>query len=122
MVGALHRLADEGVDLGGRAHLGTRRQFATAIGGEGGLGEDFPAELDGDAEVAPVLGSRHVVEADLGRRPGIGGAHPKPPPRGRAHGADVHLEAVGLGRRLAVVADRHRQEMELDVGVFDAGP
>jgi hypothetical protein len=39
----------------------------------------------------------------------------------RAHGADMHLEAVAGGGRLAVVADGTGKKMVLDVGVLDAG-
>ena len=119
MVGALHLLADEVVELLIALGLGARLYLASGEGLHGGLAEDLPRHADAGPEVLPVLLLRHVVELDLRPLLGIGGAQPHPAARGRAHRADVGLEAVRLGRRLAVVADRHRQEVVLDVGVLD---
>src|SRR5208282_5558106 len=51
---------------------------------------------------------------------GIARSEPHPAAALRAHRPDMGLEAVLPGERRAVVGDRHRQEMELDVGMADA--
>ena len=64
----------------------------------------------------------HVVEADRRRRRRVARREPHRPARRRPHRPDMRLEAVPAHRRLAVVAHRERQEMKLDVGIFDPGP
>ena len=94
MVGALHLLADEGVELVVGLHAGARLDLVAGIGREGGLGEDLAGEPDAAAEVAPVLLVGHVVEADRRRLGRVGALQPDRAARGRAHRADMRLEAV----------------------------
>ncbi len=121
MVGALGVLADEIVELVVALHLAAGRNLAAAIGIEGGLPENLARQPDAVAEVAPVVRMRHVVEADFRLRPRVGRAQRDRAARLRAHRPDMRLEAVRLGRGLAVVAHGGRDEMILDVGVVDAG-
>ena len=73
------------------------------------------------AEVPPVVGMRHVVEEDARRRLRVGGGQRHLTARFRPHRPDMCLVAVPLGGCLPVIAHRHRQEMELDVGVVHTG-
>ena len=63
----------------------------------------------------------HIVEADdrIGLR--VGGTQGDAAARLRQVVADMHLEAMALGGRLAVVADGDGKEVILDVGLLDAG-
>ena len=121
VVGALGVLADEGVELVVGLHVGAGLDLVAGVGAEGGLAEDLAGQADAVAEVGPVLLGRHVVEADRRRDGRVGGLQADGAARGRAHRADMGLEAVALDRGAAVVADGERQEMVLDVGVVDAG-
>ncbi|KAG1179661.1 hypothetical protein G6F35_016215 [Rhizopus arrhizus] len=64
---------------------------------------------------------RHVVEQDAGMFARVLRAHVDAAAAGRAHRADVHLEAVCLDRVGAVVVDRHRQEVVLQVRPVELG-
>ena len=121
VVGALDLLADEAVELVVARSAAAPGWISLAgVGAEGGLGEDLAGQPDAVAEVAPVLRVRHVVEADRRGGDRVGALQADGAAGGRAHRADMGLEAVAVDRGAAVVADRQRQEVELDVGVVDA--
>src|SRR5215472_2561938 len=63
----------------------------------------------------------HVVEADARRRQRVGRGEGDAAAALGAHRADMGLEAVAIGERLAVVADREREKVKLEVRPGDAG-
>ncbi|VTR66341.1 conserved hypothetical protein [Desulfosarcina cetonica] len=95
----------------------TRCQLRAAEFVEGRLGHDFPGLADGLHPFAALLVGREVVEPDAGIDGRIGGSDLHPSANVGIHGTDVHLVAVSPMGRRAVVADGHRQEVELDVGI-----
>ena len=121
MIGAFNLLADEGIDSVIVTGILARCPFGADIGGEGGLGEDFPREADAGAELQPIVGMGHIVEADTRQAGGVGIAQADPAAALRALGADMNLKAVARGERFAVIGNSERQEMILDIGVDNAG-
>src|SRR5690606_9545807 len=111
----------KGVQLGVTLAMCARTEFAAAIGIERRLVDDLAGDTDGIAKFLPVLSGAHVVEQDARVLAWIFRGEPYAAATGRAHGADVGLEAVFLHRVAAVVVDRHRQEVELDVRPFEVG-
>ena len=93
----------------------TRVQLAAAIAVERGLPHDLARRTDRIAEFAPVERFGHVVEQDARMVVRIARAQLHAAAARRAHRADVRLEAVHLDRVRAVVVDRNRQEVILDV-------
>ncbi len=77
--------------------------------------------LIGVAEFAPIAFGREVVEQDARRLPRIRRRERDRAARGRAHRAHVRLEAVLVDLLPAVVGDRDRQEVVLQVRVLHAG-
>ncbi len=120
MVGALDVLAHEGVDRLVADAVFARRNLAAAIGIEGSLRENLAREPDAGAHLGPVVGMAHVIEPNSWRLGRVAGREPHRPAALRAHRPDMGLKAVFPGQRRAVIGDRHRQEMELDVGIAHA--
>ncbi|ENN86115.1 hypothetical protein RHSP_32539 [Rhizobium freirei PRF 81] len=121
VIGALQMFAQEGIDLIVGLNICPRLDFSAAIVVESLLPEDLAGEAHAMAELLPVFRMAHIVEADhrIGLR--IGGAQRHVAARFRQIVADMHLEAVAPGRRLAVIADGNRQEVILDIRLLDAG-
>jgi hypothetical protein len=69
VVGALHLLTDEGVDLLVRVDIRTRLDLPAAIGLEGLLREDLAGKPQAGAHLNPVVRMAHVVELDAGVLP-----------------------------------------------------
>ena len=122
MVGALHRLAHEGVDLVVALHRFARRQLVAAVGVEGRLGEDFPGQAHAGAHLRPVVLVAHIVEQHFRRRLRIGRGEADRAARPGAHRAGMGLVAVAAHPLLHVVRRRQRQEVVLDVGPAHARP
>ena len=120
MVGALRLAPQVGVDLRVGRDGGPRRELRAAKRIERPLREDLARQPDAVAEFAAIAVCRHVVELDPRRLARVDRPQPDPAGRRRAHRADVRLEAVLIHLFLAVVRDRDRQEVVLEVGVADA--
>ena len=121
MEGGFGVLADKLIQFGIALDIRAGAQLATAIRVQRRLRHDFPGDSDAVAEFLPVLLAGHVIEQNarvLARVPRTGMYAAA---AGRAHGADVGLEAVLLYRVAAVVVNRHRQEVVLDVRPFELG-
>ena len=100
---------------------GAGRELRAAERIERLLREDLAREADRVAEFLAIAFGREVVEEDARRIPRIRRREGDAAARGRPHRAHVRLEAVLVDLLLAVVADRDRQEMVLQVGMLDAG-
>ena len=83
--------------------------------------EDLAGQAHAGAHLDPVLGMAHIVELNPRRLGRIGRPQAHGAAALRPHRPDMRLEAVLAGQRRAVIGDRHRQEMELNVGVANAG-
>ncbi|MNI36652.1 hypothetical protein D3C73_907100 [compost metagenome] len=79
------------------------------------LRHDFTRDADGIAELLPVLLGRHIVEQDARVLARIFGFDLHPATARGAHRTDVCLETVLFHRITAVVVNRYRQEMILNV-------
>ncbi len=105
----------EGVDFRVALQFRAGAQLAATETIERRLADDLARNADSVAELAPVERFGHVVEENRRMLTRITRAQLDVPPARRAHGADVRLEAVHLDCVGAVVVDRHRQEVILDV-------
>ena len=99
--------------------LAAGRQLAVVVRRERRLVEDVAGHPDRLHPLLAVGRRRQVVE--LHRRVDLRVRRPDPHPAAGVgvHRADVHLVAVALGRRRAVVPDRDREEVEHQVRVVD---
>ena len=121
MEGALGLAPDVGVDVGVGGDGRSGRELRAAVRVERLLREDLARETDRVAEFLAIAFGREIVEQDAWRLPRIRRREGDAAARGRPHRAHVRLEAVLVDLVLAVVADRDRQEMVLQVGMLDAG-
>ena len=94
-------------------------ELAVVVRREGRLVEDVARHPDRLDPLAPVVRCRQVVEEHRRVLLGVLRDDPDPAAGVGVHGPDVHLVAVALGGRRAVVADGDRQEVEHQVGVVD---
>ncbi len=120
VIGAFGMGADEGVDFGVALHVRPGRKLGAPVRIEGFLGKDLAGQADRGAHLHPIAFGCHVVEDDRGRLARVRGPQPQPAGRGRSHRPDVGLEAVARIGIAAVIIDRDRQEMILQVWVLDA--
>ncbi len=106
-----HKLIQLGIALA----VNTRADFAAAILIQRRLVHDLPGDANGVAKLLPVLLMGHIVKQD--RRMGVRVARLQThvAAAGGTHRADVALEAVLFHRVGAIVVNRHRQEMVLNV-------
>ena len=118
VVGALPLLPDEVQDLLVGLHLLARGQLVASQGLHGRAIEDAPGTTDGLHPLAPVLLGGEVVKQDGRVLLRVGGLDPHVPSRVGEGGAHMHLVAVAVVGRLAVVADGDGQEVELHVGLL----
>ena len=85
------------------------------------LAENLAGQADTIAKLLPVLVLRHVVEKDLWIIRRIAGRQCDGPARGGPHRTNMGLKPMPFGCGLAIIAHRDRQEVILDIGVFDTG-
>ena len=109
-------LANEGIQLGVALYMRARADFTPTVRVECRLRHDLAGDADGVAKFLPVLLMAHVVEQDARVLARVLGFELDAPAARRAHRADVGLETMLVHGVAAVVVDRHREEMELDVG------
>jgi hypothetical protein len=121
VIGAFCVLADEFVNGVIAGHVIAWLDLAAGIVAQGRLVDDLAGQADAAAEFLPVFFVGHVVEVQLRRLLRVGGYGLDRTARLGPHRADMNLEAVSAGGRLAVVGNGARQEMILDVRVLDAG-
>ena len=114
-------VAHEGVDRLVADAVRARADLPAAVGIESRLREKLAGQPHAGPHLGPVVGMAHIVEPDSWRLGGIGGFQPHRAAALRAHRPDMRLKAMLARERRAVVGDRHRQEMELDVGIAHAG-
>src|SRR5471030_1298157 len=107
--------ADELVELLIGLHVDARADFAATVGVQCRLLHDFTGQADAIAELLPVLLGGHVVEQDAWVLARILGLGLDTTATRRTHGTHVRLEAVLFHTVAAVVVNRDRQEVVLDV-------
>src|SRR5262245_11269816 len=118
--GALAMLPDESIDIGVGSDVIARLDLAAGESLHGGGAEQCAGQPDAAPEIVAVGGVGHVVEKDPSRLARVARAQLHPTARARAHRPDMDLETMTGCGRLAVIANGARQEMILDVGIFDA--
>ena len=102
--GALGAGPNIGVEAGVAGDFGAGSNLGSAIGRQGGLGDDFPGQLDAVThDLAVALGGQHVG-VDEGRRFGVAGGQGNGAPASWPHGTDVYPEAVAICPDLERVA------------------
>ena len=119
VIGAFGMFADEGVKLFVALHIGPRLDLVFDEGFEGVLRKDLPGEANTGTEFLPILVLRHVVEKDLRRVGRIARGQRDRPARGRPHRPHMRLKPVAFGGGLPVIAHSNRQEVILDIGIFN---
>ena len=92
-----------------------RADFAPTVFVQRRLVHDLTGDADRVAELLPVLLVGHIVEQDRRMLMRVAGLNPYVPAARRAHGADVALETVFFHRVRAVVVNRYRQEVILNI-------
>ena len=121
VVGGIDMVAHEGVDRLVADAIVARLDFPAPIRVEGVLSEDLAGQPHASARLDPVLGMAHIVELDPRRFGRIGRLQSHGATTFRPHWPDMRLEAMLSRQRRAVIGDGHRQEMELNVGITNAG-
>src|SRR5471030_3103860 len=96
-------------------HVDARADFTTAVRIQSGLLHDLPGQADAVTELLPVLLGGHVVEQDAWAFTRVLGLELHAATAWRTHGAHVRLEAVFFHAIAAVVVNRYRQEVVLNV-------
>ncbi|CEL31964.1 hypothetical protein SRM1_05338 [Pseudomonas fluorescens] len=111
--------ADELVQLLIGLHVDTRADFTATVLIQRWLLHDFTGQADAVTELLPVLLGGHVVEQDARVLTRILGLHLDAATARRTHGTHVRLETVLFHTVAAVVVNRYRQEVVLDVRPFE---
>ncbi|CCK14201.1 protein of unknown function DUF140 [Cronobacter universalis NCTC 9529] len=115
VIGGLGMVADKFVELFIGLAVDARTDFPAAEFIQRGLVDYLARDANGVAELLPVLLVRHVVKQDRRMLARIARFNAHVAAARRAHGADVALETVRFDGVRAVVVNRHRQEVVLNV-------
>ncbi len=100
-------------------HVDAGADFAATVRVQCRLLHDLASQADAVTELLPVLLAGHVVEQDARVLARVFGFDLHTTTARRTHGADVSLETVLLNALGAVVVNRHRQEVVLNVRPFE---
>ena len=121
MIGAFNIVANKLVNRLIRGGIIAGLNFASAIWVQRLLTDNLTRQMDTAPKFGPVILMAHIVEANLGGAvmPVVTDTHM--PARFGAHRTDMQLEPVPFGRGLTIIADRHRQEVVLDIRIGDTG-
>ncbi|CCK06833.1 protein of unknown function DUF140 [Cronobacter sakazakii 696] len=115
VIGGLCVVADKFVELFIGMAVDARADFPAAEFIQRGLVDYLARDANGVAELLPVLLVRHVVKQDRRMLARIARFNAHVGAARRAHRADVALESVRFDGVGAVVVNRHRQEVVLNV-------
>ncbi len=114
--------ADEVVQL----RVGPRRRpgadLPPTVGVEGRLRDNFARDSKGVPKLTPVQTGLHVVEEDAGMDARIARRQPDSAAARRTHRADMRLETMAFHGFAAIVIDRQRQEVVLQIRPGELGP
>ncbi|CCJ88366.1 protein of unknown function DUF140 [Cronobacter turicensis 564] len=115
VIGGLGMVADKFVKLFIGLAVDARTDFPAAEFIQRGLVDNLARDANGVAELLPVLLVRHIVKQDSRVLARIARFNAHVTAARRAHGADVTLETVRFDGVRAVVVNRHRQKVVLNV-------